>query len=459
MKTNFYPGDKVSGTITAIDQRSVFVNVNSRSDAVIDLMELQDEDGTIKVAVGEKIEAFCISSRGGEIRLTTKMTGEVADNSMQEAYDSQIPVEGKVIAERKGGYEIKVGQNSAFCPYSQIDLYRRDPSDYIGKQFAFTISEYSENGRNIVLNRRKLMEKEREQQQDKLKDTLHIGDLVAAKISRIMDFGAFADLGFGIEGLIHVSELAWGNDTKPNEIVKIGQDVKVIIKDINWGNNRISLSLRQAQGDPWSKVGVEFVENKSYTGTVTKLTTFGAFVQLIPGVEGLVHISKLGAEKRIMHAKEVVAIGDDVEVQILSIDYDQRRISLSMQEQNDTSSDAIEVNEAKELLETAARVIGTVESIKNYGVFIKLPDDRTGLLHISQVELKGSSNPGKALYKMFPPNSQVEVIIKEIEGNKVSLTLPATLERESQKPDLTILAKERGKNLGSLGDLFGNLKL
>jgi small subunit ribosomal protein S1 len=469
LNTEFQIGDRVKGIVTAVDRHSVFVDIGSRSDALIDRGELADESGQVRVKPGDPIEAFCVGTTDEGVRLTLRMSGKVADASLAEAYESGIPVEGRVLAERKGGYEVQVAGQRGFCPYSQMDTHRRDASAYLGERFTFLIAEYDDTG-NLVLSRRRCLEQEQATQRAKLRETLAEGALVDGVVTRLMAFGAFVDLGSGVEGLIHVSELGWGRGLKTEDVVAVGQTVKVSVVKLDWENNRIGLSLRHAQPNPWERLlaGGDYAEGRRCQGTVTKLMPFGAFVELEPGVEGLVHVSRLGAGRRIGHPSEVLKEGDRVEVSVLHVDPERRRLSLTMEDtagdlggeaagEAPGSSDA--PSGAGVLVKAGARLTGTVQGHRDFGVFVKLTDDLTGLLHISQVEMQSSGNPGRALYRRFPPGSAVEVVVLAVEGRRVSLSLPETLEREAERQQVSDFTDTRGAALGSLDGLFGDLKV
>lgn len=471
LKTGFQIGDRVRGTVTAIDRNNIFVDVGSRSDALIDRVELVDAQGNPTVHVGDAIEAFCVGTNDDTVRLTTRMSGTVADASLQEAYESGIPVEGRVAGERKGGYEVQVAGQNGFCPYSQIDLYRRDAATYIGEKLTFLITEYDGDGGNLVLSRRRCLEKEQAAQRQKLRETLTEGALVEGVVTRLMPFGAFADLGSGVEGLIHVSELGWGRGLKPEDVLTVGQKVTVSVQKLDWENNRIGLSLRHAQQSPWDRLRAEspYVEGRRCEGVVTKLMPFGAFVELEPGIEGLVHVSRLGAGRRVGHPSEVLAEGQRVEVSIVSIDHEKQRMALSMDDtQGDLNEEPAEADAASSAaaapadgpqIRPGARLTGTVEGHRDFGVFVKLAEGQTGLLHISQIELQGSGNPGRALYRRFPPASALEVVVLSVEGRRISLTLPETLEREAERQQVSDFKDAGGAALGSLDGLFGGIKL
>lgn len=447
------PGDKVKGRITAMDERTVFVELGAKSEAVLDYGEILDKNGDPKYKVGDEVEAFSTSFGDEQINLTMKMSGQVADSALMDAYDAGIPVEGKVEAEQKGGYTVRVGSNKAFCPYSQIDRFRGEADKYVGQSFTFLITDYSEKGRNMIVSRRRLLEKERAKQVKELKETLSVGDEKQGTVTKIMDFGVFVDIG-GMEGLVPMRELAWARGVKPEDILSGGDEVTVLVKEINWQTERITLSLRDAAGDPWNEVEEKFPTGTRCDGTVVKLMPFGAFVELDAGVEGLVHISKFG--RRIKHPREVVKEGDSVEVSIEKIDLEQRRISLSME---DTSGkqDVKEIKESAKV-EEGCEVTGTVDDIKDFGVFVKLLGGKSGLLHISQVKLKGSGNPRRALFDAYPPGSEIKVVVQQIKGHRISLTLRSTMEAESDQPDLSKF-KSKKEDLGSIGGLFDNLDL
>ena len=459
LRTDFVVGDKIEGKVAAIDRNSVFVDLGAKSEGIIERTELLDADGNVTVSVGDRVEAFCLRVHDATVFLTTKMTGTVADASLQEAYEGGIPIEGKVTSERKGGFEVQVASHSAFCPYSQIDIFKQDSEVYIGERYTFLVTEYADDGRNLVLSRRRLLERERAKQQVQLKETLRVGDVISGTVTRMLSFGVFVDLG-GAEGLIHVSELAWGHGVKPEDILSAGQEVEVLVREIDWEQERISLSLKYAQGDPWEKLTDEssdYVPGKRYEGVVTQIAPFGAFVQLEPGIEGLVHVSRLGAGARVHHPDEVVSIDDKVEVSIESIDLERRRISLSM---DDTVGTGIDIGDDGEaVIREGATLTGVVDGVKDFGVFVRLSGKRSGLLHISQIELRGSTNRLRALHDMFPPGSSVEVVVQQVKGDRISLTLRETLDKEAAELDLKSLQDSGGEDLGGFGNLLDGLKL
>lgn len=460
LQTNFSVGDRIEGVVTNISRSTVFVDVGGRSDGMLDVGQVLGEDGKPSVKVGDKIQAFCTGIDEDVVYLTTKMSGDMIDTGLEQAFEAGIPVEGKVTLERKGGYEVEVHNHKAFCPFSQIDLFKRDSACYIGEKFSFLISEYSEGGRNLVVSRRRLLEKEAAEQKERMREVLVPGEVMVGTITRVVEFGAFVDLG-GIEGLIHVSELSWSRGTKPEDVVSEGQEVTVRVLDVDWDKDRISLSLKQAMPGPWERLenGESFRTGMHWHGTVSKIMPFGAFVELEPGLDGLLHISKLGGGRRINSPEEVVSVGDKVEVVIEGIDLEKRRISLSLDNGYGAYDKPTDETGDEVRIVPGATLKGVVDGIKPFGAFIRFPGDKSGLLHISQIELKGSSNPMRALHDMFPPGSEVEVIVLRVEGSRISLTVPNAKANDEDEIDLSKLSDNGGGTLGSLGDLFGNLKL
>lgn len=444
LRSDPQPGEKVTGRVTAVDSNSVFVDLGAKSEGVLDVGEVTDRDGAVTVQPGQTVEAYCLSTDEERIRLTQRMTGEAADNALREAYQSGIPVEGKVTGERKGGFAVTIGHQDAFCPYSQIDIGRRDAGLYVGETFAFVVTEYSENGRNVVVSRRRLLEQQRESLVEELKQSLTVGDLVTGEVRRVMDFGAFVDIG-GVEGLVPVSEFSWGHVDKPEDFVQEGQSVEVQIREIDWERERISLSLKRAGKDPWEDIEERYALGARYNGTVTRLAPFGAFVELEPGVEGLVHISKLGAGRRINTPGEVVEEGQDVEVAVETIEPDRHRLGLSMEQTT---------GEETTLIDSGAVVVGTVDGIQDYGIFVKLPDGRTGLLHASKMDLPEGGNRAREIEKAYKPGQEVTVLIERADGDRVALAIPG-----EDQPTSDMLSDSDGGDLGSLGGLFDGLEL
>lgn len=328
------PGQKVTGKVLKIGSEWLFMDTGQKGEGVIERKEFLDIDGNISVKEGDTISAYFLSSSQGEMRFTTRVGGGATGGGtaqLEQAWQSRVPVEGVVEKEIKGGYEIKLGGTArAFCPYSQIALRRvENPEALIGTRLTFQISEYAENGRNIIVSRRALLEEEQRRLKEEAQAGISEGMTVTGTITSVQDYGAFVDIG-GLEGLIPVSEIAWSRVKDVREVLSVGQQVKVVIKTIDKEKERISLSIKDTLADPWDLAVGSYPEGSFHTGTVARLDTFGAFVTLNSGVDGLLHISKLGGGKRINHPREVVKEGEQIEVKIESIDRSNRRISLAL---------------------------------------------------------------------------------------------------------------------------------
>ncbi len=326
------PGQKLTGKVLKIGTEWIFMDTGQKGEGVIERKEFLDIDGNTTVKEGDTITAYFLSSSHGEMRFTTRIGGSASGNTqLEQAWQAGVPVEGVVEKEIKGGYEIKLGGTSrAFCPYSQIALRRvENPEALIGTRLTFQISEYAENGRNIIVSRRALLEEEQRRLKEEAHAGITVGMTVTGTVISLQDYGAFVDIG-GLEGLLPVSEIGWSRVKDVREVLSVGQQLKVAVKSIDSEKDRISLSIKDTLADPWEQVPDKFPEGSFHSGTVARLDTFGAFVTIGDGVDGLLHISKLGAGKRINHPREVVREGEQVEVKIESIDRGNRRISLAL---------------------------------------------------------------------------------------------------------------------------------
>jgi len=313
------PGQRMEAVIVKISPDWVFIDVGGKHEGHLDKREFLDKEGNLTVKEGDTIRAYFLSSQHNEKLFTTRVAaGDAGRAVLEDAWRGGIPVEGLVEKEVKGGFEIRVtGDVRGFCPFSQMGLFRiATPADWVGQRLMFKIIEFSERGRNIVLSHRAILEEEQAKLRESLKLSLKEGQTVKGTVVSLQKFGAFVELG-GVQALI-------------SERLSVGQEVEAVILKLDWDNNRISLSLRSKLADPWDRVATEFSEGASFTGTVARLTKFGAFVTLIPGVDGLIHISKLGRGKRITHPSEVLKEGENIAVTIEKIDRESKRISLAL---------------------------------------------------------------------------------------------------------------------------------
>jgi len=322
------PGQRIEAVIVKITPDWTFLEVGGKGEGCLDTKELLDAKGVLTAKEGGKVRAWFLSTENGEMRFTTKIgSGPAAYAQLADAMRNGIPVEGTVSKEQNGGFEITIsGGARAFCPFSQMGLRREENKEnYLGRVMTFDIIECGQ--RNVILSRKGILEKERRAAVLVLKNTLKEGDRIRGTVTAIQKFGAFVDIG-GVEGLLPVSEIAWNRTENTGDALSVGQKVEVIVKKLDWDNERLSFSLKDALPDPWDRAAETWPPGSYHTGIVSRLAPFGAFVTLGDGVDGLIHISRLGGDKRIQSPAEVVKAGQAIEVKVEAVDLKNRKISL-----------------------------------------------------------------------------------------------------------------------------------
>lgn len=361
-------GDKVSGVLVSIGEEYAFVDLGGKSEGRIDIAALKDADGTIKYGVGDSIETQVTGKdeENGTLLLGTQQGHRYHGiEEIERAYRQGLPVQGQVSAAVKGGVEVQVAGLRAFCPASQVDLkFIEDLAELVGQRLDFRITKL-EGGRrpNLVVSRRALLEEEQRRLAEQTRANLREGAVLNGVVSSLKDYGAFIDLG-GVEGMVHISELAFGHVKHPSEILTVGQPVEVAVLRIEpptgpKGREKIALSIRALARDPWQDVAGRFPVGQRVSGTVSRLQPFGAFVELAPGIDGLLHISELGAGRRVNHPSEVLSIGERVETTVLGIDLERRRISLSLDESKGMEMASMTTETASRAPESAEKSMGS----------------------------------------------------------------------------------------------------
>jgi small subunit ribosomal protein S1 len=346
-------GRTIEGTVVAIGEESALVDVGGKSEAEIDIAELKNEDGNLEVAVGDRITATVVST-AGKLKLSRKLALRAASASqLEEAFRAGLPVEGKVVGDVKGGYEVRIARQRAFCPVSQIDIVRgTDPAQHIGRVYRFRITEYKEGGRNIVVSRRTLLEEEQTAAAAETRKSIVEGAVMTGRVVSVRDFGAFVDLG-GVQGLLHISEMAWARVSDASQVVKPGDEITVKVLRVDAGADKISLGLKQLLDDPWSKAGESYKAGQLHRGRVSRVADFGIFVELEPGLEGLIPASESDVG-RDGDLKKAFPIGSEVQVVVLDVDAAARRIRLSVTAVQ-KMREADEVREYTERVDTNAK--------------------------------------------------------------------------------------------------------
>jgi len=412
----FKSGERVKGTIVSITKDTIFVDIGLKAEAQLDRREAIDEKGEPTVSVGQELEAAIVSTGGEAVRLSLgALKAHQLSEMLAAAAESGIPVEGRVTGFNDGGLEVRVGSRRAFCPKSQIDRgWVENLAVYVGQTFEFLVTRYDPTGRKIVVSRRSLLDKQAAEMGADTLATLQPGAILTGTVRKLMPFGVFVDLG-GVDGLIHVSELSWNRVEDPSTVVQVGEKVSVKVLKIEGGKKRISLSLKQAAGDPWTEAVVNFEPGKTYEGTVTRLTDFGAFVELASGLEGLVHVSELDWNRRITHPKEVLEVGQAVEVLVLELDTKRRRVGLSVKQVagGDPFREAISGVKVGQKLEV------TVEKVADFGVFAVISEGVTGLIPNSHMNTPRGTNHSRS----FKPGTKVQVQVIAIDAKKRKITL------------------------------------
>jgi len=389
-------------------------------------------------------------SAGDEVRLSTKIRqGAQARQALAGAAESGVPVEGKVAAVIKGGYEVTVAGLRGFCPLSQMDVRRvATAEEYVGRVLEFRITTYSEGGRNIVLSRRRLLEEQGAKAAEETWRKIVAGAVLPGTVAALADFGAFVDLG-GVQGLVPLSELGHSRVGRPADRLRVGEPVMVKVLRIEQERNRITLSLKALEGDPWVAVPGRLRERQVVVGRAVRSTEFGVFVELLPGVDGLLHVSEIPRSRQAA-LREAVAAGAELPVLIVSIDGDRRRVALALAPEG-----AMAGQDVTSGVVVGALLTGTVERVEPYGVFVRLGPGQTGLIPNAELGPTGSPDPRKA----FPAGTEVKVLVLAIEegGRRIRLSRAKALEKEEQVESQAYLreATKQGEGFGTtLGERF-----
>jgi len=456
------PGDTVSGVVVKISKDTVFVDLGGKSEGIADVGEFRDPDGKLTVKEGDEVVLKVASVRKGiHLSKVIRARGAEAVYALQEAYKNQIPVEGRVAAVNKGGFDVDLSGIRAFCPISQIDLqYCEKPELHVGERYQFQIMEFKEKGKNIILSRRVLLQEERDKKGKETLATLKADLELEGQVTKLAAFGVFVDIG-GIEGLVHISEISRGRIGHPSEVLEPGQIVKVKVLKMEpdkTGRPKISLSMKALEPEAW-EMGFGFQEGDVISGKVSRLADFGAFIEVAPGVDGLVHVSEISYE-RISHPSRVLKEGDPVEVMVLKIDEQKRRISLSIREAVTKQRMAEYGENSGEVpLEVGQVLRGIVEDHKPYGLFVRLPQigmKTRGLLPLEELLDSARVDPKKKL----PQGEEICVEVIAIdEKERIRLSQKVIKEKEDREDyKQYIQKKDKTGKLGTLGEIFNKLK-
>ncbi|MEZ5283977.1 MAG: S1 RNA-binding domain-containing protein [Vicinamibacterales bacterium] len=445
-------GQTVEGTIVRIGAEVALVDVGGKSEAVIEVGELKDAEGDLEVAVGDRLQATVISTSGG-ITLSRRLARRAAtDRQIEEAFRAGLPVEGTVQGVGKGGYEVRIGESRAFCPFSQIDLVRtEDPAVHVGRPYTFRIVEYSNGGRNLVVSRRALLESEQEARAEEVRRAAVPGAVVHGRVVSVRPFGAFVDLGGGVQGLLHVSEMGWSRVEDAAQQVAPGDELTVKVLRVDAETQKIALGLKQLAEDPWLRVPATYEAGQVRTGRITRVAEFGAFVELEPGVEGLAHASTFAPTGRRQGWVEQAPVGTMATFEILTVDPEKRRIGVALVP--DGTTRAAGSVAAGGAIVPGAKVTGTVERHERFGVFVYLAPGKMGMMPLEETGLDRGADVAKA----FPAGSTLEVVVLEADpaGRRIRVSRRAVIaaqEAEELREYTERSAASSAEALGSLAD-------
>ncbi len=439
-------GDKIAGEILSIGEDRIYVDTGTKIDGVIEKRELLDESGEFPYQLGDMVELYVVSFSGDEIVLSKAMSGLGALRALETAFSSAVPVEGKVKSLVKGGFQVEISQRRAFCPMSQMDLrYVDKPEIHVGNTYRFLILKFEERGRNIVVSRRKLLDMEMKEERTKFLSTIQVDDQLEGRVTKLMPYGAFVELFPGIEGMVHISELSWSRVNKAEEVVQAGQSIQVKILGIEWPKTKnvpkISLSIKQISGDPWERVVEDFHVGDRVEGTVRRCAAFGAFVEIAPGIEGLVHISEMSHTRRVLKPEDVVQVDETVSVVVKDIDPKNRRISLSMKDAEGDPWKGVE-----DRFTVGQTTEGVLEKKERFGYFITLEPGVTGLLPKS----KFRDAEDQAGLENLKEGDPIKVVVAEMDIEQRKLTLSPGI--TAGEKEWKTYSKDSGSGLGSLGE-------
>lgn len=442
-------GARVRAKIVHIGKEDVFCEVSPTQEGVVPKSELVDAEGKLNVEIGDVLDLFVVSQEHG-IQLSRRLGRDAANiETLMQAAHTQLPVDGQVTGVNKGGLEVAVGSVRAFCPIGQADIgFVENPQTFVGKTLQFVVKEVRENGRNVVLSRRALLEVERAEKAKQLLSTLEVGQQLTGTVTRLADFGAFVDVG-GLEGLLPISEISHARIASPRDILKEGESVTVALLRVEADPRRperprLTLSLKATLPDPFTEHAAKLAEGATFEGKVSRLEKYGAFVELFPGLDGLVHVSELST-KRVRHPSDVVQVGQNVTVRIIGVSTDDKRISLSLREAEPKAKPG-------EAPAVGTLVEGTVDRIERYGVFVKLAGGASALLPAAE----SGTPPGSDLTKAFAIGSTHALVVSAIDERgrlKVSKRAREAAEERAVLEDYQ-RGQAGGQGLGTLGDLL-----
>ena len=410
-------GEVIKGRVISVEKDYVVVDIGFKSEGVIPLNEFKDARGEAVVNIGDRVDVLleAAEDESGLIVLSKEKADKMKVwDEIYKAYSADGVIKGKIISRVKGGLQVDIGVR-AFLPGSQVDLRPvRNIEKLIGQEFDFKILKFNKRRGNIVLSRRALLEKEREQMRKETLKHLEDSAVLDGIVKNITDYGAFIDLG-GIDGLLHITDMSWGRINHPSELFEVGDEIQVKVLKYDEDRQRVSLGYKQIRPDPWTTVGEKYQVNAKVKGKVVSLTDYGAFVELEEGIEGLIHVSEMSWVKKVKHPSKILAIGDMIEAVVLDINIESRRISLGLKQ---TAANPWEI--VKEKYPVGTRILGKIRNITDFGVFVGIDEGIDGLIHISDISwTQRIKHPSE----MFKKGQEVEAVVLHIDSENERFSL------------------------------------
>lgn len=412
------PGEVITAEVVGIDQNFVTVNVGLKSESLIDVAEFKNAQGEIEVKVGDFVTVTIESVENGfgETKLSREKAKRAADwIALEEAMENGDILSGVINGKVKGGLTVMINSIRAFLPGSLVDVRPvKDTSHFEGKEIEFKVIKLDKKRNNVVVSRRAVLEATLGEERKALLENLQEGSVIKGIVKNITDYGAFVDLG-GIDGLLHITDLAWRRVKHPSEVLEVGQEVEAKVLKFDQDKQRVSLGMKQLGEDPWSGLTRRYPQGTRLFGKVSNLTDYGAFVEIEQGIEGLVHVSEMDWTNKNVHPSKVVQLGDEVEVMILEIDEDRRRISLGMKQCQANPWEEFAANHNK-----GDKISGAVKSITDFGVFVGLPGGIDGLVHLSDLSW---TEAGEEAVRKYKKGEEVEAVVLAIDVEKERISL------------------------------------
>ena len=416
--TKLKPGSIVLGTVVDVRSDIVVINAGLKSEGIIPIEEFRDDEGQINIKVGDEVKVAldAIENGTGE----TKLSREKAKRSMvwddlEEAFTNNTAISGRITGKVKGGFTVDIKDVRAFLPGSLVDVRPvRDPVYLEGKDLEFKLNKLDRKRNNVVVSRRAVVESEFSAEREQLMERLQEGAVLKGVVKNLTDYGAFVDLG-GIDGLLHITDMAWKRVRHPSEVVNVGDELEVRVLKFDRERNRVSLGLKQLGDDPWVNIARRYPVNSRLFGKVSNVTDYGCFVEIEPGVEGLVHVSEMDWTNKNVNPAKVVQVGDECEVMVLDVDEERRRISLGIKQ---TRANPWETFAA--IHKKGDRVRGAIKSITDFGIFIGLDGGIDGLVHLSDISWNST---GEDLVRNFKKGDEVEAVVLAVDPERERISL------------------------------------